>query len=556
MKLNERCVTPPPSSTSSHGQVPVFRALDGGSGFFVRLFGFLGLWFRGRRRRRRWAWARARQRAPFLQLAGGPLEHRLHLREQLGADLLAKLGDRLPVECERAERFTVPTVDDGERQQETALVAAHLAVDDDEEIQPLGERRVAVGRAVVQVLVLVEKAQRGHVDGDLGFESRNNGCPHARHVALALEARDENPARARYRAALGRLGLRARARFSACRRRLHQNRNGEECRANGCRATQREHQGSSTTERRRRTACYLASGAMIHRSFGPGLVWGLALAMAIGWTARANACVTTTCAVKNPPPECVRDPGTSCWIAGIPLQWREPCVSFSVDARGIPSLGLGFADTEALVTGSFALWPTASCGDSFPSISVQSAGASQCARIEYNDEGPNSNSIIFQSASWPHDALALGVTTVSFDAETGRIVDADIEINLATGGLEISNVSYVVAHEAGHYFGIDHSAEGTALMFAQTSLAGFDAPPLLTADDVNAICLAYPPTRAVGVCDFEPEKGYSPVCGGDIEGSCAMATRSRPGRTTPDFVLFFAMLGAWLVRSRSRRRTG
>jgi hypothetical protein len=292
---------------------------------------------------------------------------------------------------------------------------------------------------------------------------------------------------------------------------------------------------------------------MIHRSLGPRLAWGLAFSSAIGSTDDARACLTTTCAVKNAPPECMRDFSTSCWTAGIPLQWREPCVSFSVDARGIPEFSLDYAGTEGLVVSSFALWPQSACTTGFPSISVQSAGPARCARVEYSPEGPNSNSVIFQSENWSHDAIALGVTTVSFNVETGRIVDADIEVNLASGNLNFLGIRYVVAHEAGHFFGIDHSADGTALMYSQSSGLGFEVEPLLTPDDQNAMCAAYPTLRPVGVCDFEPERGYSNTCGGDIEGSCAVNGSSATGRPGAPFGLFLATLVAWMARTRRTR---
>jgi hypothetical protein len=287
---------------------------------------------------------------------------------------------------------------------------------------------------------------------------------------------------------------------------------------------------------------------MIHRSFGPTVVCVAALATAIGWSKHAGACLTTTCAVKNPPANCVRDPQTQCWLAGVPLRWWEPCVSFSVDQRGIPTLGLGYAETEALVVSSFALWPSTTCIEGFPSISVLSMGPLECGRIEYNPEGPNSNAVIFQSRDWPHDATALGVTTVSFDPVSGRIVDADMEINLLSGGIDPFGVRYVIAHEAGHYFGIDHSAVEEALMYEKTSNFDFGSPPALTADDITAICLAYPTYRNVGKCDFEPEKGFSPVCGGDIEGSCAVSRPAPSRQIPPHLALFVVALGTWTLR--------
>jgi hypothetical protein len=282
---------------------------------------------------------------------------------------------------------------------------------------------------------------------------------------------------------------------------------------------------------------------MIHRSLGSSLLCALVVAGATVHAEPAMACLTTTCAAENPAPGCVRDFETDCWLAGEPLQWREPCVSFSVDARGIPPLGFGQADAESLVVSSFAPWLSTECEGGFPSIAVRSRGSLDCVKVEYNSEGPNSNAVIFQTARWPHEPIAIGVTTVSFDPDTGRIVDADIEVNLTGGGLDFFDINYVLTHEIGHFFGIDHSRDMSAVMFAQSRSSSFDAPPVLSADDQNAICLAYPTARAVGECDFEPEKGYSPVCGGDIEASCAVRSPPHERRGAPG-ALFFAAVGA------------
>ncbi len=294
---------------------------------------------------------------------------------------------------------------------------------------------------------------------------------------------------------------------------------------------------------------------MIHRWLGSRLACALVAAAIMGSVGHARACQTTTCAVKNPPPECVRDTASQCWIAGIPLQWKEACVSFAVDQRGIPSLGLGFADTEAMVTSSFALWPNSTCEFGFPSISVMSAGALQCSGIEYNEEGPNSNAVIFQTQNWAHDPLAIGVTTVTFNPDTGRIVDADMEVNM-TANLDFAAVRYVVTHEAGHFFGLDHSSHLDAVMYAQSSFTSFTEDLALTPDDQTAICLAYPTARPVGTCDFEPERGYSPVCGGDMEGSCAIARVPTSNRVPFDAVALLAALGAFWIRARGTRRGG
>jgi hypothetical protein len=293
---------------------------------------------------------------------------------------------------------------------------------------------------------------------------------------------------------------------------------------------------------------------MIHRSLGPSLLCALVFAIGTAYAARASACLTTTCAVKDRPSSCVRDPMTRCWLAGAPLQWREPCVSFSVDTRGIPPLGLNYGDTEALVISSFAIWTAVQCPSGFPSISVYSAGPSQCFRVEYNPEGPNSNAVIFHTSGWSHDPAAIGVTTVSFNPETGRIVDADIEVNLTGNGLDFLGIHYVLTHEAGHFYGLDHSPDVSAVMFAQSNSSNFAMPPVLDADDENAVCLAYPTERSVGACDFEPESGYSAVCGGDIEASCAIQRRIPARPSGSHELLFFVALVLLCCRHGGRVR--
>jgi hypothetical protein len=295
---------------------------------------------------------------------------------------------------------------------------------------------------------------------------------------------------------------------------------------------------------------------MIHRSLGLRLACAVAFAGALGGVDDAQACLTTTCAVKEPPADCVRDRETRCWLAGAPLQWKEACVSFSVDASGIPPLDLAYEDTEALVVSSFALWTAASCPDGFPTISVKSLAPLECTKREYNSEGPNSNGVIFRTDEWPYAREAIGITTVTFDSETGKLMDADIEVNVVGGGLDLGEVRYVIAHEAGHYFGIDHSADAAAVMYPQSPSSSFGDSVALTADDVNAICLAYPTTRAVGACDFEPERGFSPVCGGDIEGSCAVSRYSPKTSFGPDAFSFLTALAALLFRARKRRKGG
>jgi hypothetical protein len=256
----------------------------------------------------------------------------------------------------------------------------------------------------------------------------------------------------------------------------------------------------------------------------------------------ALACRTTTCAVQNPAPDCSVDGVTQCLVGGHPLFWEQQCVAFSVDNRAVPSMGLDFPAVEQLVGASFALWPNADCSGAFPSIAVSSLGPLACHVPEYNRTGPNANGVIFYDADWPHDPQELGVTTVTFDTDTGKLLDADMDLNL-TGLQRPIELEYVVAHEAGHFFGLDHSVDDTALMFSHYVAVSATTSPTLAADDVAGICAAYPPSRAVGVCDFEPERGYASDCGGDVTGGCQLSPRSnRSGGLTATIPLLVAAI--------------
>ncbi|MGC4092839.1 MAG: matrixin family metalloprotease [Polyangiaceae bacterium] len=239
---------------------------------------------------------------------------------------------------------------------------------------------------------------------------------------------------------------------------------------------------------------------------------------ALVWARPAAACQTTTCA-RSSAPECVRDSASLCFNAGQKVSWRQACISYSIQSRGLAKYGLDYAATEALVSRAFERWLSASCGGATPSISAIPIGPLECNELEYNPEGPNANALLFRDGDWAHEPNALGLTTVTFNKQSGQILDADMEINVGSSLLNDTTVEYVVTHEAGHFLGLDHSADPSALMYAQYTPQG-RANAELGSDDVSSICAAYP-ARDAGECEFSPEKGFDSRCGGDVQGGCS-----------------------------------
>ena len=295
--------------------------------------------------------------------------------------------------------------------------------------------------------------------------------------------------------------------------------------------------------------CYPASRAMVHR-FLANWVGLMALGVGLASAGRAAAfCRTTTCSVVNPPAFCLRDPVTQCHNFGAPLFWENGCVAYSVHQAGSPKLGLDYTATDELVTSAFAAWPTVDCAPGFPGFTVTNFGATSCDRPEFNREGPNANTVIFQDLEWSHQPTQIGVTTVSFDTATGRILGADIEVN--TFGYELTQpqAKFIVMHEAGHFFGLDHSPDPGAVMYSQYDFSSGE--PALSLDDVAAICAAYPNTRFNPQCDPQPYRGYATDCGGDVEGGCATRLGSTTSAAASALVLL--VLAVQVRRRRERR---
>ncbi len=296
--------------------------------------------------------------------------------------------------------------------------------------------------------------------------------------------------------------------------------------------------------------------------------FALGMVLVTGAGAEAHAyCRASTCAegqLCGPPPW--DDP--SCKA----LVWKRPCVGMSVHVAG--SAEAPFALAEALVEESFRVWELPACESGIPgtpNIHVENLGSVACDRVEYNSNGGNTNIIVFRDAAWTHTdgPHNIALTTVTFDTKTGEIYDADIEVN--TAGFPITTADNieevqtdllsVMTHEAGHFLGLAHAEDADATMWPSYT-SGSTLPRTLAADDIQAICEAYPPTGEpvdTTRCNPLPRHGFSPEClAKQTEGDCSVrrgAGVEETGALAPALVLMaLAFAGAQRIRARNARR--
>jgi hypothetical protein len=238
-------------------------------------------------------------------------------------------------------------------------------------------------------------------------------------------------------------------------------------------------------------------------------------------------CRTTTCDADGGSDGCATD-ADGCATQGHPLYWPTECLSFSVQKDGSPKRHIPFSTFDQLVRLAFQEWGSVDCGGGLhPSFRMWDFdtryGPLICDEPEYNDSAPNAEGWMFRDSGWPYEGVSstLALTTITFEVESGKILDADVELNsyaadLTTSDTDVhADVQSIATHEAGHFLGLAHSRVSGATMYA-TYAAGDLGFRTLSADDDAAICAVYPPDHGTGACTLpQPAHGFSRYCATD-----------------------------------------
>ncbi|HXX65934.1 MAG TPA: matrixin family metalloprotease [Polyangiaceae bacterium] len=317
------------------------------------------------------------------------------------------------------------------------------------------------------------------------------------------------------------------------------------------------------------------------------VVLGVSVSVATGRQAHAF-CRTSTCPLPpnwDPadagacvPADFVQDCQTlSPPISPLPLWWRNACVSYDVQEDASQQIPYDTAD--AIAAESFSKWTGTICANGSQvgrvSIDLRDFGPVECDLVQYNENQGNQHVIVFRDQGSPDfdSTNTLGLTTVTFDEDTGEIYDADVEIN-SSKTLSVTDPAppdgydfpSIMTHEAGHFLGMAHSVSTETTMYAQY-MQGTTTKRILSADDMAGICTIYPPdgTRAVDpsvtasgfiqedACDPTPRHGFQSQCAQPQKSSCSVAGSEA---ATSSAVLLVAMSGVGTIGAvrRGRRR--
>lgn len=264
-------------------------------------------------------------------------------------------------------------------------------------------------------------------------------------------------------------------------------------------------------------------------------------------------CRTMTCRDAS----CETD-ADGCVTSGKPLYWPTSCIGFSVDARMSRNLPEGA--TRTAIERAFLEWAERDCGGgSRASLTFSPLADTTCGAVGYRKEGANVHVVTFRDDDWSYRGIdnSLAKTTVTFDASTGEILDADIEVNTASNPVTAGDkdVRYdlqsILTHEVGHLIGLAHTQDFDATMFASYQPGTSDFRTIAE-DDVRALCTVYPPGRAAA-CAPTPRGGLLRSCDAPPadEGGCAIGPPRVRSITSVAILAVLSLL--FLGRRRSQR---
>jgi MYXO-CTERM domain-containing protein len=225
---------------------------------------------------------------------------------------------------------------------------------------------------------------------------------------------------------------------------------------------------------------------------------------------------------------------------GKRIRWSTETIGLQMDSEFENYLGPG--EAYAALAMGFEAWR------GLPRVPDMMIMPGTPATLGHHDGHPTNG--IYLLRDWPYDAAKLAVTVVTYEMDTGRLLDADIVVNgkanfallpePTPAGDSSYDLAAVLTHEAGHVLGLGESSAGVdATMWPYAKPDDTDKRTLAEDDEDGAIesYMSAPPPAASS-------------CGANTVGGRAS---SRSGIAFGLFML--AMLPALRITRRRKLQT-
>ena len=231
---------------------------------------------------------------------------------------------------------------------------------------------------------------------------------------------------------------------------------------------------------------------------------------------------------------------------GMPQRWGAGGVTVKIDAS-VEALGPG---AVAAVQSGFGAWIASDA--TLPSVTFDTTSG-----LEPKLKPDGVNAVIYAPIEIPGHKHDLALTITFVDEATGRIAESDVIINAnkkyavlanADGCESKYDVQSVIAHEAGHFFGLGEDDEDqSTTMFYKTSSCDLGKRDLEVPDRSVMAQLYLQPVPAGG---GSPEAN---VGSEDKAGGCSVATPAGRGSEGGRGVIGVALAALLGLRRRRAR---